>query len=99
MVVGVFVDLGIGGPSSALRFKRLEGSRQREERKGGRESEGICRYLCDSGPQERADQEFEALEFGLDDYERKVRFRIHVAGHFFYELDLLFRSQSVFLPL
>ena len=43
-----------------------------------------------SGSEVGADEEFPALDFGLDDDEAEVRFWVHVAGQLFDELDLLF---------
>ncbi len=45
-------------------------------------------YLCNSSTQERADEVFEALEFGLDNYESEVGFGVCVAGLFFHQLNL-----------
>lgn len=41
--------------------------------------------------EERADEEFEALEFGLDDYEAEVGFGVRVSGLLFHELNLIDR--------
>jgi len=45
--------------------------------------------LRDPRPQEGTQEEFPPLDFGLDYYEAEVCFWVHVAGQFFYELDLL----------
>lgn len=42
-----------------------------------------------SGSQVGTDEEFPALNLGLDDDEAEVRLGVHVAGHLFDELDLL----------
>lgn len=44
--------------------------------------------LCDAGAEIGADEELEALEFRLEDYEAEVGFWICIAGLLFYELDL-----------
>lgn len=51
--------------------------------------QGIGVDLCDAGAEIGADEEFEALEFGLENYEAEVGFRVCVAGLVFYDLDLL----------
>ena len=46
--------------------------------------------LCESGSQQGADEEFPALDFGLDYDEGEVRFGIHVTRQLFNEGDLSF---------
>jgi hypothetical protein len=48
--------------------------------------------LGDSSAEEGPDEKFPSLDFGLDDDEGEVCFRVHVASHTFYELDLLLYS-------
>ena len=48
----------------------------------------------DTSAEERAHEEFEAFEFGLEDYEAEVGFGVCVAGLIFNEFDL-FRRDSV----
>lgn len=48
--------------------------------------------LCDSCSEVGSNKEFPALDFGLDDDEAKIGFRVHVASHDFDFLDLGFYS-------
>ena len=48
--------------------------------------------LGDSSAEEGPDEEFPSLDFGLDNDEGEIGLRVHVTGHAFYELDLLFYS-------
>jgi len=52
--------------------------------------EGIFVDFCDSCAEVGTDEEFPALDFGLDYDEAEVGFGVHVAGHLFDEFDLLF---------
>jgi len=45
--------------------------------------------FSNSGAEVGTDEEFPALDFGLDDYEAEVGFWVHVASHLLDELDLL----------
>ena len=49
---------------------------------------GVCVEFRDTGAQERANEVFEAFEFGLQDYEAEVGAGVRVAGCVFDELDL-----------
>ena len=51
--------------------------------------EGVSVDFGDASAQEGADEELEALEFGLDDYEAEVGLGICVARLLFHELDLV----------
>ena len=63
----------------------------------GQVVEGMSVDFGDASAEEGADEEFEALEFGLDDYEAEVGFGIRVARLLFHELNLRwnFRSSNV----
>ena len=61
----------------------------------GQVVEGMGVDLGDASAQERADEEFEALEFGLDDDEAEVGFGIRVARLLFHELNLRWNSRSI----
>ena len=63
----------------------------------GQVVEGVGVDFGDAGAEEGADEEFEALEFGLDDDEAEVGFGVRVARLLFHELNLRnsFRSINV----
>lgn len=50
--------------------------------------EGVGVDFRNASAQERADEELEAFEFGLDDYEAEVGFGVRVSRLLFYELNL-----------
>lgn len=51
--------------------------------------EGMGVDFCDPRAEEGADEELEALEFGLDDYEAEVGFGVRIARLLFHELNLI----------
>ena len=51
--------------------------------------EGVSVDFGDASAQEGADEELEALEFGLDDYEAEVGLGVCVPRLLFHELDLV----------
>ena len=56
--------------------------------------EGVGVDLGDAGAQKGADEELEALEFGLEDDEPEVGLGVRVARLLFHELNLFCRQQS-----
>ena len=60
----------------------------------GQVVEGMGVDFGDAGAEEGADEEFEALEFGLDDDEAEVGFGIRVARLLFHELNLRWNFRS-----
>ena len=57
--------------------------------------EGVEVDFGDAGAEEGSDEEFETLEFGLDDDEAEVGFGVRVARLLFYELNLLGKTGNV----